>query len=104
MIGIPLFAGFPVKLELTNAALSAEPWKLWIAAGAIVISTILNALYYIPAVAMLFSKNGEAPCKAAKPDALYIVAISAFIALNLFLGTGSGEFVSIISDGLALFG
>lgn len=106
MIGIPLFAGFPVKLELTYSALSAEPWKLWTAAAAIVVSTVLNALYYIPALAMLYSKReGEELCKKeSKAGAAYVIAIAAFIALNLFLGTRSGEFVSIISGGLALFG
>jgi multicomponent Na+:H+ antiporter subunit D len=68
MIGAPPFAGFISKWYLLGGAFQAEHW---IAVGAIVISTLLNAAYFMPIVYAAFFKeedpqhshgeHGEAP-------------------------------------------
>ncbi|WP_245832086.1 monovalent cation/H+ antiporter subunit D family protein [Solemya velesiana gill symbiont] len=68
MIGVPPFAGFISKWYLVGGALQTEQW---IAVGAIVISTLLNAAYFMPIVYAAFFKeedpqhshgeHGEAP-------------------------------------------
>lgn len=68
MVGAPPFAGFISKWYLLGGAFQAEHW---IAVGAIVISTLLNAAYFMPIVYAAFFKeedpqhshgeHGEAP-------------------------------------------
>ena len=104
MIGIPLFAGFVTKLWLTRAFLGRASWKLWAGIFALVLSTILNALYYIPAVSLLFGKRRDEQFAGVKahPDAAYLFAILVFIALNLLLGTCSEPVTRIIETGLSV--
>lgn len=54
MIGAPPFAGFISKWYLLSGAFQAEHW---IAIGAIVISTLLNAAYFMPIVYAAFFKQ-----------------------------------------------
>jgi len=68
MIGAPPFAGFISKWYLLSGAFQTEQW---IAIGAIVISTLLNAAYFMPIIYAAFFKeedpqhshgeHGEAP-------------------------------------------
>lgn len=105
MIGIPFFAGFITKLSLTRAAVAAGGWRIWASIAAVVISTVLNAMYYLPAVAMLFSKRGENPsaesCKACY-TAEFAAASVFFILLNLFLGCCPGIISAVLEKGIAL--
>lgn len=104
MIGIPLFAGFITKFSLTQALLSRGSWKLWLGAAALVVSTVLNALYYLPAVSLLFSARRDNRFSDAKPQrsVAFLFAIAVFVLLNLFLGTCSGQVTAIIETGLSV--
>ena len=57
MIGIPPTAGFLSKWFMLSGAMDAEAW---VAVGVIVISTILNASYYLPIVWRAFLSSPEA--------------------------------------------
>ncbi|MDD5952054.1 MAG: proton-conducting transporter membrane subunit [Oscillospiraceae bacterium] len=48
MIGIPLFAGFIPKLFFSTGAIESDWFRLTVVLIALAISTVLNALYYIP--------------------------------------------------------
>ena len=104
MIGIPLFAGFSTKMLLTESVLAAGGWKSIAALAAIVISTVLNALYYLPALSILFSARQSA-AGSRKPAFSWFFhpALLAFIALNILLGVCSARFAEIINIGLAVF-
>lgn len=106
MVGIPLFAGFITKMELAQGALGNTSMKCWIAMIALVISTVLNALYYLPALSVLFSRRKqENVCSAKqKPDAMFIVSMLIFIALNFFIGIFSDNFTQVIRTGISLLG
>ena len=54
MIGIPLFGGFVSKLYLANAALPTGRTALTLLT--IALSTVLNALYYVPALLAIWLK------------------------------------------------
>jgi len=56
MIGAPPFAGFISKWYLLGGAFQSEHW---IAVGAIVISTLLNAAYFMPIVYAAFFKEDD---------------------------------------------
>ncbi|NNJ92239.1 MAG: monovalent cation/H+ antiporter subunit D family protein, partial [Gammaproteobacteria bacterium] len=68
MIGAPPFAGFISKWYLLGGAFQSEHW---VAVAALVISTLLNAAYFMPIVYVAFFKeedpqhshgqHGEAP-------------------------------------------
>lgn len=100
MIGIPLFGGFSVKLELCTAALSAGGVRQWTLLAALVISTVLNALYYLPALSLLFAKDEEPGTK--RFDLRYVLAAVVLMALNLLLGQRAGMITKVIDSGLTL--
>ena len=108
MIGIPLFSGFITKLYLATAAIEVMPDRECvgaIAVIAIVLSTLLNALYYIPALINLFTPRADgkfAGCKA-KYHWEYLTALIAFIILNLGCGLFSDRIIILIEKGLSMF-
>ena len=104
MIGIPLFAGFIVKYNLALAALSTN--RAVLALTALVISTVLNAIYYVPALMVLFKKTEDNGLKLFydKHDIPFIISNGVFIIINFVLGISSPIFIGLISDGLKMFG
>ena len=54
MIGIPLFGGFVSKLYFANAALPTGKTAMILLT--IALSTVLNALYYVPALLAIWVK------------------------------------------------
>ena len=56
MIGIPLFGGFLSKWMLADAALM-NPLKLWISLLVLAGSSVLNAMYYVPATIALWTPS-----------------------------------------------
>ena len=106
MIGIPFFAGFMTKFTLTQGALQAHTPLMIMALAAIAVSTLLNALYYIPAVFTLFSRrdDGKYAGVRARYTPSYAGATVAFILLNLGFGVFSQAIVDAVSRGLAMFG
>ena len=104
MIGIPLFGGFVVKYNLALASLSTN--RALIALTALVISTVLNAIYYVPALMVLFrneKKNQRVVLFADKKDIPFILSNGIFILSNFVLGISSPLFISLISNGLNNF-
>jgi four helix bundle suffix protein len=56
MVGVPLLGGFAVKFYLADAALLGS-WQIVVALGALAASSVLNALYYLPAIINIWSKD-----------------------------------------------
>ncbi len=106
MIGIPFFAGFVTKLELTQGALESGNVTMTIAIIAIAVSTLLNALYYVPIIFNLFSKREQDEYKGLRVRYRvdYAVATVVFIALNIGFGAFSEYVVGAVRRGLELFG
>lgn len=105
MIGIPLFAGFITKLHLTRSLFLFGTWKFWFGIAALVISTVLNTLYYLAAVSVLFQKvPGDFP-PVERPSASlsYRCSVIIFSVLNLLYGIFSEPVTQIIESGLSLF-
>ena len=104
MIGIPLFAGFVVKYNLAVAALSTN--RAVLALAALVISTVLNAIYYIPALMVLFKKTDKTKkivMFGDTPDAPFIFSNGVFMVCNIIIGITSPAFITLIMSGLAKF-
>ncbi len=66
MVGIPLLAGFTSKF---NFATAGDPGtvQMFLTLAVLVFSSVLNALYYIPAIIVIWSKPDEKSLKT-KPD------------------------------------
>ncbi len=118
MIGLPFFAGFITKLTLVTAAAGTHDWRAYISLGAIVLSTILTAIYYIRVLSLIFGREeGEEADpevrsrsallahlhKQLSMDTEYILASLAFIVINLWIGLRSDDLMTIINTGLATF-
>ncbi len=104
MVGIPFFAGFVTKLTLTQAAVGSDNVRMIIALAAVAISTLLNALYYIPVIFNIFSKPADGEAHASRPRADYAFAMCAFMVLNVGFGVFSQQIVDAVRRGLELFG
>ena len=87
MVGIPFFAGFVTKLTLTQAAVSSDNIRMVIALAAVAVSTLLNALYYIPVIFNIFSKTESTGIKTERPraDHAFAFSCSSTCALAYFL-------------------
>jgi len=88
MIGVPPAAGFLSKWYITMGAIQAGEW---LALGVIVISTLLNAAYFLPILYQAFFKaeqgggkdHGEAPLPA-----VVALCFTALLTLVVFLFPG----------------
>ncbi len=103
MIGIPLLGGFTAKYMLANATmLNAN--RLWFTLIALSISSVLNAMYYIPAVIAIWTPS-EFMIKAPKSrNAGFLVSAPLFMVLIVFMGVACTPVSQLISKGLLLLG
>lgn len=115
MIGLPFFGGFLTKLSLVEASVTVGGWRSSVSVAAIILSTILTAIYYINAMAVIFKGKETAPTSAREKvrrhleihgllDSEYKLATALFILLNLAIGLQTDRLMWIIRTGLAMFG
>ncbi len=98
MIGIPFFAGFGAKFYLSLAAMT-NPGKMWFVLFALAVSTVLNAVYYIRAIGMIYSKKDVDVTRHKNPLS-YNIGMGVFIVANVMLGLFYQNIVDIIQTGL----
>ena len=100
MMGIPAFAGFASKLSLTMASFD-HPYIIW-SLFALATSSVLNALYYVPAVIVVLTKNRDS-AQELEPHAatkLYKISMFVFLALNFYLGLFCMPLLRLITMGV----
>ena len=103
MVGIPLFPGFVAKFYLASAA-SGTPFMGIVLLAVLIVGTLLNAVYYFPAVLCIYAKpEEENRLSAVRNRRAEQVALWAFAIVCLGLGLFSGPVMQIIETGLALF-
>ena len=100
MIGIPFFAGFATKYYLAGAAMQSGA-KMWPALLALALSTVLNAIYYIRIITIIYHKDGQ-DLTRFKNSKTYVLGMSVFIVANLALGLFYQNIVDVIISGLSL--
>lgn len=112
MVGFPLLAGFISKVMFAEAGVD-EGSKMAVTLLALAISTILNCMYFLRAVVILYSENkksdstdlayfdGETKVKGLKLQ--YFGSLIALTVINFVLGIGSTKIIEIITAGLAVF-
>lgn len=109
MIGIPLFGGFVSKLYFATASLPSD--KTAYILVAIALSTVLNALYYIPAVLALWERMpavdetrilADTAPGELRPNAYFEAAACALVIGVLVLGIFYHPITDVIRAGLTL--
>ena len=69
------------------------------------ISTLLNALYYIPALMNVFANTGdEVTLVADKKDFAFMISMVVFMAMNFVLGCCSAPVVEMLTQGIRMLG
>ncbi len=105
MMGVPTFAGFASKLSLTVASFESRSivWAL----AALAASSVLNALYYVPAVIVILThpdvEGGASPLRVSVSP-LYRWSMAAFLICNFFLGLFCVPVLRIIEKGVSVLG
>jgi multicomponent Na+:H+ antiporter subunit D len=104
MIGIPLLSGFISKVSFASAAMQIGDKKLYLAMLALAFSSILNAVYFIKAISVIFDvKHVGTKKEERKQSPLFVFACIAFCILNFALGMGAQPILDAIATGLSLF-
>ena len=115
MIGIPIFAGFSMKIIFADAAVDYGGKKFFLVMGALAVSSLLNVMYFMRTIVRIYSKNNDNANdnsitfkKAAgdedEIDAFSYIASGILLTLaNLFLGLYSPVAVEAIIKGLSNF-
>ncbi|MBQ3008870.1 MAG: sodium:proton antiporter, partial [Oscillospiraceae bacterium] len=67
------------------------------------ISTVLNAVYYIKALATVYSREGVEDTARRKISKSYTIGMSLFIVANVALGLFYQRIVDILSLGMKFF-
>ena len=100
MMGVPAFAGFASKLSLMLASFDS-PFVAW-SLAALAASSVLNALYYVPAVIVILTHNKDAHKNftAPPPTKLYNFTMLGFLVLNFYLGLFCMPLLRLITRGV----
>ena len=101
LCGLPLLAGFSAKYSLAVAALSVQ-WQTLPALFGLAASSVLNAMYYIPAMLAIWSRSGGERGSKMPGGREHKLAIGCFLVFNVALGVGVGPLMSLIHRGLEL--
>ena len=100
MVGIPLFAGFTAKVNFSTASIFADE-KIALTLFVLALSSVLNALYYLPALINIWSDRKEDAARAER-DAGASAALVLLACGVLLLGLAFSPVMEIITRGLEL--
>lgn len=102
LCGIPLLAGFSAKYAVAVASLAVQ-WQTMPALFGLAASSVLNAMYYIPAILAVWSnpRREVEPVPAAQRRE-HQTAIVCFLLFNVVLGVAVGPIYRLIFVGLEL--
>jgi len=81
--------------------------KMVLTMAALVISTLLNTLYFFRTVIRIYTPAPDSPYAASRvhfhDQRGFVLAAACFIGLNLLCGLQSQPVVDLLTQGLALF-
>ncbi len=109
MVGIPGFGGFVSKLMFAEASLERPAYAAAVLA-ALAVSTVLNAIYFMRVVLILYTPlTAEEKAAGMKEQTTgnpwqFKAAIAGGVALTLFLGICTAPVMQVVRQGLEIFG
>lgn len=98
MMGVPAFAGFSSKMSLILASFDS-PFVIF-SLAVLAASSVLNALYYVPAVIVILTHREKIIADKSSPTRLYKISMSIFLALNFYLGLFFMPLLRLITRGV----
>lgn len=104
LCGLPLLAGFAAKYILGMAAMGS-PEKMLFTLLVLAGSSVLNAMYYLPAIVGIWFPHCEEnpePVAVECEDKGFLVSTVVFVVLNVFLGVAIEPVLELIELGLRL--
>lgn len=102
MCGIPLLAGFGVKYAIAQTALVSQTAFL-VTALLLGLSSVLNALYYVPAMLNIWTApDGPMPEAERSRDGSFAVSSVCFLILSAALGVCFVPLLGLINSGLGM--
>lgn len=99
MIGFPLFSGFYGKYLLAFAG-AGNPSKMWFVLGALILSTLLNAIYFLHVLQLIYTKRTDTKASTCQVTKEYTGYMILFMVINLALGFASALITHLIVVGL----
>lgn len=106
LCGIPLLAGFSSKYCIALAALDSD-WQMAPALFGLVASSVLNAMYYIPAILVIWGRTKPNQEEEWNPISIgweQKLALGFLLFCNLYLGMRFGLVRNLIEQGINLLG
>lgn len=105
IVGVPLLAGFSSKLNIATSVLGVRD-KLWPVMITMAVSTILMVVYFLRMLIQLYlpSEKEEMRKVTWKQQKGFAVSLGLFVVLNVFFGLCSGWVISLLEQGMKLFG
>lgn len=100
MVGIPLFGGFAAKTGFALSGISGRSYT-WAVLLVLAMSSILNALYYLPALIAIWSDK-PAQIMRKEWDPTCMIAVLLLSSAVLFLGLCFRPVMDVIIRGLEL--
>ncbi len=104
MVGIPLLAGFNAKFFFAGAAAggSIGGVKMWIAIIALCVSSVLNALYYVPAIFSIWSSHIKYDAQPVKANHGFRVAAIVLMIGVVLQGVAAAPIMRVIQLGISM--
>ena len=103
MVGFPVTAGFISKVLFASSSFRNDTVMMYITLGALIISTILNAVYFIHTVVTIYSRNEEHYQNEKKRDIPFMVSTILLVSLNIVLGVLPASIVHVLTHGISNF-
>ena len=105
IVGVPLLAGFSSKLNIATSVLGVRD-KLWPVMITMAISTILMVVYFLRMLIQLYLPSEKEDMRKVtwKQQKGFAVSLGLFVVLNVFFGLCSGWVISLLEQGMKLFG
>ena len=103
LVGVPLLNVFVTKIMLAEAAFDAGGLHMVITLTAMVISTLLNAQYFLGTIQNFYSPKPDDALGRMKNSPSLIVGLVGFIVLNFAMGVFGSQVLDIMVAGLAHF-
>lgn len=103
MVGFPVTAGFISKVLFASSSFRNDTVMMYITLGALIISTILNAVYFIHTVVTIYSRNEEHYRNEKKRDIPFMVSTILLVSLNIVLGVLPASIVHVLTHGISNF-
>ena len=103
MVGFPFLPGFTSKINFALAGVGWGGAHMWLVFGGLVISTLLNTVYFLRAMIAVW-RRPEEPAPRAAAGGACAVSLAALTALNLLLGVFSQRVLDVLTAGLRMFG